>query len=257
MYYKNNDIKLYYEKYGNDKKRKILILPGWGNTRQTFYNLIDLFKDYYEIYIVDYPGFGNTKFPNKNLTIYDYTEIIIDMMKDLKINNPIIIAHSFGGRISILLNAFYNIKIDRMIFIDTAGIKPKRTIKGRFKTLLYKFLKKLKIFIPKKYKKLYLKKLLSKFGSNDYKSIPDNMKNTFKNIVNENLKIYLSKINSEVLLIYGENDLDTPLKDAKIMNNKIKNSYLITIPNCGHFSYLEQSYTIYKIIYEYLKNDFT
>ncbi len=254
MYYKHQDIKLYYEKYGNNKENKILILPGWGNTRQTFYNLINQFKEYYEIYIVDYPGFGKTKFPNKNLTIYDYTEVIIDMIKDLKINNPIIIAHSFGGRISILLNSFYNIQIDRMIFIDTAGIKPKRTITGIFKTLLYKFLKKLKVFLPKKYKKLYLKKLLNKFGSTDYNAIPDTMKNTFKNIVNEDLKMYLPKMKSEVLLIYGENDLDTPLKDAKIMHKKIKNSYLIIIPGCGHFSYIEQSYTIYKIIYEYLKN---
>ncbi len=257
MYYKSNGIKLYYEKYGNNKKSKMLILPGWGNTRTTFYNLIDYFKDWYEIYIVDYPGFGNTKFPNRNLTIYDYTELIIDMIHDLKINNPLIIAHSFGGRIALLLNGFYNIKIDRMIFLDTAGIRKSKTLKSRFKTYLYKFLKKLNLFIPKKYKNLYLKKLQLKFGSSDYNNLPNNMKETFKNIVNEDLKNYLPFINSEVLLIFGENDLDTPLKDGILMNKKIRNSALITIPSCGHFCYIDEFYLIRNIIYEYLKDDFT
>ncbi len=254
MYYKKNNIKLYYEKHGKNKKGQILILPGWGNTRESFYNIINCFKDEYEIYIIDYPGFGNTLFPNINLTIYDYTELIIDMMKKLNIENPTIIAHSFGGRISILLTGFYKIKIDRMIFLDTAGIKQKKTIKQKLKTLTYKFLKKLKIFIPKKYKQNYLNKLLKTFGSTDYNNLPNNMRYTFQNIVNEDLKMYLPKIQSEVLLIYGEEDKDTPIKDAKTMNSLIENSYLIVLKNCGHFSYIDNFYQVVNIIYEYLKN---
>ena len=66
MYYKYNNIKLYYEKYGN-KKKYLLILPGWGNTRPTFYNIINFLKNIYTIYIIDYPGFGNSPIINNNL----------------------------------------------------------------------------------------------------------------------------------------------------------------------------------------------
>ena len=59
MYYENGSFKLYYEKYGNEKE-SILILPGWGDTRKTFYNIISHLKDKYKIYIIDYPGFGNS-----------------------------------------------------------------------------------------------------------------------------------------------------------------------------------------------------
>ncbi len=256
MYYKTNGVKLYYEKFENKNKPTMLILPGWGNTRKSFYNLINVFKNYYEIYIIDYPGFGNTKFPNKNLTIYDYAEMIIDMMKDLKINNPLIIAHSFGGRIAILLTGYYKVKIEKMIFLDTAGIKPRKSFKQIFRTYLYKALKKIKFLLPKRYRNLYLKKLMLKFGSKDYNNLPNSMKTTFRNIVNEDLKMYLPAISSEVLIIFGKNDLDTPVSDGKIMNNKIKNSALITIPNCGHFCYIDQFYLICDIIYEYLKEDF-
>jgi pimeloyl-ACP methyl ester carboxylesterase len=71
MYYKS----IYYQKYGN-KKQVILILPGWGNTRETFNNIINYFKENYTIYILDYPGFGKSKTINKELTIYDYASLI-------------------------------------------------------------------------------------------------------------------------------------------------------------------------------------
>ena len=98
MYFKTNDISLYYEKYGTSQDT-ILILPGWGNNRTTFFNIINYFKDSYSIYIIDYPGFGNSPIPQKDLTIYDYAILIKKFIKMEIKTSPIIIAHSFGGRI--------------------------------------------------------------------------------------------------------------------------------------------------------------
>ena len=118
--FKYKDIEIYYETYGNSNK-SILILPGWGNNRSTFTNIINLLKDKYKIYIIDYPGFGNSPMPSNELDIYDYSELIYNFILSNKINNPIIIAHSFGGRIvSILSN---KININKLILIDVAGIK--------------------------------------------------------------------------------------------------------------------------------------
>ena len=128
MYFKHNNINIYYEKYGT-KNNVILILPGWGNTRQTFYNIINHFKDNHTIYIFDYPGFGNSPIPKKTLTIYNYAEIIKTFIEKNNITNPTIIAHSFGGRITTLLSGYYKLKINKLILIDIASIKPKKTIK--------------------------------------------------------------------------------------------------------------------------------
>ena len=66
MYVTINDITLYYEKHG-DKKCNILILPGWGDTRKTFSYMINFLKNFATVYIIDFPGFGKTKFPNRDL----------------------------------------------------------------------------------------------------------------------------------------------------------------------------------------------
>jgi len=250
MYYIYNDIKVKIYKYGS-KNKVLLILPGWGNTRKTFYNIINHFKDKFTIYTLDYPGFGKSPIPTKDLTIYNYTDLIINFLKDNKIINPIIIAHSFGGRITTLLTGYYKININKLILFDIASIKPKKSIKTKLKEKLYKSLKKLINILPSKEK--YQKKLINYFGSTDYKSLPPTMHKTFINIINEDLTKYIKNIQSETLLIWGEKDQDTPLKDAYKMNNLIKESALIIYPNASHYSYLDYPILTNNIINEFIK----
>ena len=168
-------------------------------------------------------------------------------------NKPTIISHSFGGRITTLIAGLYKLKLDKLIMIDVAPIKPRKSIFTLFKQSIYKLLKKISFILPKKIKKKYLNKLINIFGSKDYKDIDINMRQTFKNIVNEDLKKYLKNIDNETLIIWGENDLYTPLNDGKIINKEIKNSALIVIPNSYHFPYLDYPILVYNIIKEFLK----
>lgn len=253
MYYNKDDISMYYEKYG-DKGKTILILPGWGDTRKTFRYMIDYLKSNYTVYIFDYPGFGNSVFPARDLTIYDYTNIIRDFIKDENIINPIIIAHSFGGRIATLIAGYYKDRINKLIMIDTSGIKPRKGPIKLLKQYTYKLLRKLNILIPKRKRNLYLKRLIKIFGSTDYKKLDKNMYNSFKNIVNEDLKYYINNIDIKTLIIWGKKDYDTPLKYGKYMNKKIRKSSLVILPNAGHFSYLNYSTLTHKLIGEFLKD---
>ena len=108
MYLKINNTNIYYEQYGT-KKQNILILPGWGDNRKTFSYLINYLKNYFTVYILDYPGFGNSMF-NKTLTIFEYANIINEFVIKLNLENSILIGHSFGGRIISILTTKYNIR---------------------------------------------------------------------------------------------------------------------------------------------------
>ncbi len=254
MYFKYNNISMYYESFIKKNKQTILILPGWGDNRKTFNNIISYLKDRYNIYIFDYPGFGKSTLPEKDLTIYDYSNYFINFMKKFKIKNPVVIAHSFGGRIAITMSGYYNIKFSKIILMSSAGIRPIKSKKQLLKEKIYKFLKKISYILPIKLRNIYNKFLLNIFGSSDYKELPQSLHNTFKNIINEDLTCYLGNIDSDVLILWGEEDSQTPLKDAKTMNKIIKNSALIVIKNTSHFFYLEKPLYIKKVLTSYLKN---
>ena len=252
MYYTYDEVSIYYEIHGNGKK-KMVILPGWGDTRSTFRYLIDYFKNDYQIYILDYPGFGKSSCLNQDFDIFDYAKMISSFLNDLDIKNPILLSHSFGGRIAILLSGYHQIKIDKMIMISSAGIKPKKKLRSIFRTYLYKTLKKCKMFFPKLKREIYLKRLFNYFASSDYNALPTNMMTTFKNIVNKDLTIYLKQMKTETLLLWGKLDEDTPLQDGLKMNELINDSTLIVLEHCSHYVYLQDPNRMHLIIEEFIK----
>ena len=253
MKYIVNDFTIYYEKHGNTDKN-ILILPGWGDNRKTFDYLISLLERDYSVYILDYPGFGKSSFPKRNLYISDYSFLIKEFIKDKKINNPTIIAHSFGGRIVIdLFKNDNNLDISNLILIDVAGIKPKKTLFKKIKEKIYKLLKKIGKMLPKNIKNNYQESLIKIFGSSDYFKLNPNIRKTFINIVNHDQKDDIKYIDADTLIIWGELDKDVSLKDGYFINKTIKNSGLVVIPKSGHFPYLDRAYYVNRVIFEYLK----
>jgi pimeloyl-ACP methyl ester carboxylesterase len=81
--------------------------------------------------------------------------------------------------------------------------------------------------------------LKNKFGSADYNSASNIMKETLVKLVNEDLTDKLTSINVPTLLIWGDKDTATPIEHAKIMNEKIKDSGLVVYKNCSYFSFIE------------------
>lgn len=94
--------------------------------------------------------------------------------------------------------------------------------------------------------------MIKNSGSNDYLNASNIMKDTMKKTLKEDLTKCLSKINCSTLIIWGSNDLETPLKDGIIMKKKIKNASLVTIDKATHFVYLEESQKVNNLINEFV-----
>ena len=128
------------------------------------------------------------------------------------------------------------------------------TIAKWFRLKSYKLLQKLARVIPLKYRTRYKDKIFKMFASSDYKSLNKEERETFKNIVNLDLTDYLINIKTETLLIWGDKDYDTPLRDGILMKREIKNSELIVFKDSTHYSYLENLDVILRIIYIYFND---
>ena len=140
-----------------------------------------------------------------------------------------LLGHSFGGRISLILASEQHaeFKVEKLLLVDAAGIKPKRGIKYRYKVFAYK-LKKALGLKPKN------------AGSSDYKQLPLHMKSVFVRVVNTHLNKLLYKIDCPTLIVWGALDLDTPLYMAKKLNKHIKKSQLIVFDDAGHYAFLDK-----------------
>ncbi|MEK7104367.1 MAG: alpha/beta hydrolase [Patescibacteria group bacterium] len=220
----------------NQVSEKVLIfLHGWKSQGLVWKNVAEKISNQgFAVYMLDLPGFGNSPQPKSSFSVQDYADVVREFIKKLKLNNVVLVGHSFGGRIAINLASSEPALIKKVVLVAAAGL---RTKKGSDKIV---FLAKLaKPFFKPKFMAGLRKKIYKALGSVDYIE-SGNLKETYLKVASEDLSGYLSKISQSTLIIWGEDDKDTPLAFAKIMNEKIKNSKLVVLKEAGHFSFLDK-----------------
>ena len=239
-----NNISLNYSYYKNKNKTKaLLFLHGFGGTIESFSALEQALQPYYHTINLSLPGFFcNGEVPN-NFTIYDYAKLIFNFLNELNIKKVCIISHSFGGRIAIILASMYSEMVEKLVLIDSAGIKPRFSIFTYIKIKYFKLLKLLINF------KIIKKNFLNKFCSSDYKNLSNNEKQVFNNIIKEDLSYLLKNIKIPTLIIWGKRDKSTPYYMAKKLKKSINYSRLILYKKAGHFCYLEEAKSIERNIH--------
>lgn len=237
------------------KGRHVLLLHGWGGSIQTMMPIFNILKEKFRVVALDLPGFGNSDIPKEPWNSYDYAECINKFIEKLNLNEIILFGHSHGGRISIVLASKYNF-VKNLILIDSAGIIPKRKAKYYIKVYWFKMLKKIYLTFPLKNKQEKLDKFYKKFGSRDYRDAEGVMRQTMVKVINDNLLRLLSDIKAPTLLIWGENDEDTPLYMGEMMEKEIPDSGLVILKGAGHYSYIDNYEQFRAIINVFLKEDF-
>ncbi len=222
----------------------LLLLHGWGAEIDSFAPVTMELSKYRKVYVIDFPGFGKSEEPVRSFEVSDFTEIVRAFIETVIGERTDIICHSFGGRVTILLASRYPDLVGKIVFTDAAGIKPKRTLKYYMRVYSYKFAKKLaRTRVMKKIFRALgfdAEKRIRNAGSEDYRKLSGIMRETFVKVVNQDLTPFLKDIKSPSLMIYGENDTDTPVRFGKIMEREIRDSGLVVLEDAGHFSYLDQ-----------------
>ena len=215
----------------------VVLLHGWGYGLDLLMPLAKRLALGHRVTLIDLPGHGETAEPDQPYSIEDFAAVVAQTLKALGIQRAHFAGHSNGGRTIIALSRNHQHLLDRIALMDASGIRPKRGAKYYFKVYTYKLGKlilKLPVFSDKTRKKYIEGK-----GSADYRLLSPVMKATFSKIVNEDLTGALANIKVPTLLIWGDNDNDTPLYMARIMESKIPDSALIIYEGKGHYAFAE------------------
>ena len=224
-----NHVNINYVDYG-EGENTVVLLHGWGQNIEMMKPIGDKLKKNNRVIIVDLPGFGQSSEPDNIWTMYDYTNCINKLLKSLKVNNPIMIGHSFGGKISLIYASLY--KVDKLILF---GSPFKKEIKKL--SLKTKILKKLK-HVPLLNKlEGFAKKHI---GSRDYKNASDFMRKILVEHVNLDITEDVKKIKCPTLIVWGTMDAEVPIERAYELEKLIRDSAVIPYEGCSHYAYLER-----------------
>lgn len=222
---------------------EILFIPGWNDNINHFLEIANKLKKY-KIIMIDLPNQGNSKPLNKKLEMEDYIILIKAFLLKNNLNPKIIIGHSFGGKLAFLYALKY--KVDKLILVAPSLVKNKS---------LFTYIKIYKYKIIKYFKnKFHLKINLNKYGSKEYISQNGINKENFIIATNNYYDSKLKDLDSKVMLFYGLKDKVTPLKEAKIIHKKIKNSSLIIDENGDHFAMYNNPYFFIRYLKRFIND---
>jgi pimeloyl-ACP methyl ester carboxylesterase len=218
----------------------IVLLHGWGRSLEAVRQLGELLAQSCRVVLIDLPGFGRSPLPfaasndGGGWGTAEYSERVKQLLDEKGIAECILLGHSFGGRLSVQLAAKYPNVVKGVILVGSHGLKRKRPLKDEIRVRWIQTLTKTAKAIDGTIgTRIFAHYLAPRFGSRDYKAAGD-LRKTLVKTVNEDLSAQAATIAAPTLLLWGEDDTETPLDLARSFQSLIKDSHLTIFPNKGH-----------------------
>jgi pimeloyl-ACP methyl ester carboxylesterase len=216
------------EAYGLTPAR-VLALHGWQRSHLDFSTVLASGPHGpLDAIAVDLPGFGATPSPATAWGSPQYAEALLPLLDELG-EDPVIVGHSFGGRVALHLGALAG---DRIAGLVLSGV-PLLAAPGRPRT-------------PRGYalvRRLARHGLISegrleaarrRYGSADYRAASGVLRETLVIAVGERYEEAIAAVRAPVTLIWGAEDTAAPLAQAEAAASRFPHARLVVCPGVGH-----------------------
>lgn len=251
-----NGIRLHYDETGPADAPAVVLMHGWGCDHSTVRSIAVILEPGLHVYNLDLPGHGQSDEPPTAWGVYEYTDFVEEFCRRLGIDNPTLIGHSFGGRLALVWSS--RRPISRMVLVDAAGIKPRRSLSYYRKVYTFKAAKKiLPLLLGQKNGSRIIDRWRNKAGSADYRNSSPVMRAVMSRCVNQDLKHLMPDIKASTLLVWGDKDTATPLRDARYMEKHIPDAGLVVFEGAGHYSFLDNAPGFRAVMREFFKKELT
>lgn len=234
------------------KGKLVLLLHGWGDSKEGLQSIFDHLSKDYQVLAVDLPGFGATQPPKEIWNLDNYAGFVTALLSKLELKQPYaVIGHSNGGALAIRSISLGELKPDKLVLLAASGIRTGSAFKRAVLKIIAKTGNIATIWMPERYRRALRKSLYGVAGSDML--VAPQLVETFKKTVRQDVQLDAAKIEVPTLLIYGSADRAVPLADGHKYKQLIKNSKLEIIDDAEHFLHHEQPHAVENLIKDFLR----
>jgi pimeloyl-ACP methyl ester carboxylesterase len=235
-----------YTRMGQGAKAKpVVILHGWGDNSRSWQKFASELSKKYEVIIPDLPGFGGSQSPVAPWGLDEYAKLVATFLQKLDVKPYAIIGHSNGGAIAIRGLSTQRLSAKKLILLSSAGIRGEYKGRNKALRLITKTGKLLSAPLPKATKQKLRVKVYKTVGSDML--VAEHLQETFKKVVADDVRTDAGRLKLPTLLVYGDKDIQTPLRYGREFQQLIAGSKLEVLPGVDHFVQLHASPMILKL----------
>lgn len=230
---------LFAEVYGEGPP-EVLALHGWGRRGSDFARSLEGIP----AVALDLPGFGASPVPHEVLGADAYADIIARILASFD-RPPVLVGHSFGGRVAVCLAAKHPDRVGPLVL---TGVPLVRLGPGRRPSLGYRAIRWLNSIGVVSDERIEKEK--KKRGSADYRAADGVMRDILVKVVNESYERQLSLIRAPVSLLWGANDTEVPVAVAEKASAILPEASLEVLEGVGHFVPMERPDALRRAVLE-------
>lgn len=198
------DGSLFAEAFGQGQPR-VFALHGWGRRGADF----KLSLGEREVLAPDFPGFGASPPPTEVIGAEGYARALLPVLDEFE-EPPLVVGHSFGGRVAVCLAADWPDKVGSLLLTGVPLVRLHPTRKPSFSYRLLRTLNRAGIVSETR-----MERIRRDRGSPDYRAASGIMRDILVKVVNESYEQQLSELRCDVHLLWGGLDTEVPVTIAQ------------------------------------------
>lgn len=224
----------------------VIFLHGFFGDHRVWRRQFEL-ADEYTVVAWDAPGCGASSIPPPSFRMTDYADTLAKFVQALRLERPHVIGNSFGGTLALEL-ALRHPAIPRSLvpadgYAGWSGSFPPEVVAQR----LGQSLPDLELpaeqivarWIPGFVSASAPLSVIGELGAIIADFNPDGMRVMILALAEADLRDALPRVTVPTLLIWGDQDVRSPLAVAEDLRARIPGSRLVVIPGAGHLSHVE------------------
>lgn len=271
--YQINGQPIHVVKSGASHRQTALLIHGWSSSWYAMYPLLELLRERYRCIAVDLPGYGQSPPFEERATIRKYTDLLADLIREMSDNPVVLVGHSMGGMIAIMIALHHPELVERMVLICP-------TITGRLTRFINLFISPITImerfgfgsYIVSAVERFFVgitDRFMRPASFAKRTTITDDVYERLRNdarrkgqgriraecfraMRENNLRDDLKLISTPALVIWGAEDNTVPLSDASIVDDEWWDADLRILPKAGHWPHYERPTVTNRLISAYL-----
>ncbi len=229
-------------------RHRVLALHGWGRRGNDFAaSLAD-----FDALAIDLPGFGATPAPSEVLGAEGYAALVAPVLDTFE-SPPVVVGHSFGGRIAVCLAAAHPDRVASLVISGSPLLRLGPAKKPSASYRLVRFLNRAHLVSDDR-----MEEIRRSRGSADYRAANGVMRDILVKVVNEGYEPQLRELRNRVMLLWGENDHEVPVAVAEMALRIIRQAggtaELEVLPGVGHLVPIQSPEAITRVLAEALRS---
>ncbi len=258
-------------------ERTLLFIHGLANYAMVWKKNIDYLRQYYRCIAIDLPGNGLSDRNDHAFGIKFFAKSVHDLITELGLTSVCLIGHSMGGQVAMATAIAYPKCAESLILCAPAGFERFSSLEKTmyYATLhMFDFISSEEHSLRKTIETSFFKNhsqgegivkelvgLMKTYTGGYYKKM---VEACIRSMLEDSVFDQLDEITQHTLILFGDHDSFIPNRLIHHMSTeqlateaseRIKNSSLRIIPDCGHFVQIEKADEVNKYIIYYLEKE--